>query len=428
MTETDYPTSWYAATRNPAPERPALDGDVTADVCIIGAGFSGLNTALNLLEAGMSVVLLEGAQVGFGASGRNGGQIVNSFSRDVDFVESRYGKSAAKDFGAMVFEGGKILKDVVRKYDIDCDLKEGGIHAAFTKKQLHELRETQARWQALGHDHLEIKTGSDIKNHINTDAYEGILVDNWSGHIHPLNLALGEAAAIEGLGGVIHEFSTVTRIDRGPNPVVHTDKGQVRCNYVVSCGNAYMLGLMPELEAKTMPCGTQIMATEVLGEDVVNSLLPTGACVEDCNYFLDYYRVSGDNRLLFGGGVNYGGGDPIDIEATRRPGMEKVFPQLKDVKIDYTWGGDFLLTMSRLAMIGNIDNNLYYAQGYSGHGVTNTHLAGKLIAEAIMGKESKGFDAFNNLPHLPFPGGRRFRKPYTRIGAIWYNLRDKLGI
>ncbi|MCQ9424665.1 FAD-binding oxidoreductase [Pseudomonas sp. LJDD11] len=419
--------SVYAASRNRFDEYPVLSESIETDVCIIGAGYTGLSTALFLLEHGFSVTVLEAAKVGFGASGRNGGQIVNSYSRDIDVIEKTVNPHHARLMGEMAFEGGRIIRERVAKYDIQCDLKDGGVFAAITSKQMGHLEAQQKLWERFGHQQLELLDAGRMRQVVDTDRYIGGMLDMSGGHIHPLNLALGEAAAVAKLGGRIHEQSPATRIDRGPNPVVHTPLGQVRARFVVVAGNAYLGNLVPELAAKSMPCGTQVLATEPLSDDLARSLLPQDYCVEDCNYLLDYYRLTADKRLIFGGGVVYGARDPADIEAIIRPKMLKVFPQLKDVKIDYTWTGNFLLTLSRLPQVGRLGDNIYYSQGCSGHGVTYTHLAGKLLAEALRGQAER-FDAFAGLPHYPFPGGRLLRVPFTALGASYYQLRDRLGV
>jgi gamma-glutamylputrescine oxidase len=252
------------------------------------------------------------------------------------------------------------------------------------------------------------------------------MLDKQGGHIHPLNLALGEAEAVESLGGCIFEQSPALRIEYGDAPLVHTPKGTVRARFVVVAGNAYLGNLIPELAAKSMPCGTQVVATEPLDDELANSLLPQDYCVEDCNYLLDYYRLSADKRLIYGGGVVYGARDPADIESIIRPKMLKTFPQLEKVKIDFAWTGNFLLTLSRLPQVGRLGSNIYYSQGCSGHGVTYTHVAGKVIAEALSGQAER-FDALASLPHYPFPGGQRFQVPLSALGAMYYNLRDRLG-
>ena len=427
MTHTPYPESFYAASANPAPVHPELQGEVETDVCIIGAGYTGLSTAISLLENGFKVVLVEAAKVGFGASGRNGGQIVNSYSRDIDVIERTVGAKEAKLMGDMAFEGGRIIRERITKYNIDCDLKDGGVFAAFTKKQMGHLESQKKLWERYGHTQLELMDAKRIRDVVGTENYIGGMLDMSGGHIHPLNLALGEAAAVESLGGVIYEQSPATRIERGANPVVHTPNGRVKAKFIVVAGNAYLGNLVPELEAKTMPCGSQVVATEPLSAEVARSLIPNDYCVEDCNYLLDYFRLTSDKRLIYGGGVVYGARDPANIEAIIRPMMLKTFPQLKNVKIDYAWTGNFLLTLSRLPQVGRIGDNIYYSQGCSGHGVTYTHLAGKVLGEALRGQAER-FDAFAGLPHYPFPGGRLFRIPFTAVGAWYYALRDKWGI
>lgn len=424
---TPHTGSYYAATRNDTAERAILTEHIEADICIVGAGYTGISSALHLAEAGFKVVVLEAARIGFGASGRNGGQLVNSYSRDIDTIERNYGTELGQTLGNMAFEGGNIIRERIEKYDIQCDYKPGGIFAAFNKKQLHELQEQKKLWERFGHQGLELLDEPSIKAQIQSDAYVGGLLDHTGGHIHPLNLLLGEVKAFESLGGIVFEDSKVIDIVRNDKPIVKTAQGQVTAQYVLLAGNAYMHGLIPELDAKSMPCGTQIVTTEVLDESVAKALIPNQYCVEDCNYKLDYYRITGDNRLLYGGGVTYGGGDPASIEKFIRGHLEKTFPQLKGVKFDFAWGGDFLLTMSRLPQFGKLTQNIFYAQGYSGHGVTTTHLAGRIIAEAMKGQAER-FDAFGQLKHFPFPGGQAFRVPYTAIGALYYGLRDKLGI
>ena len=424
---TQHVDSYYAASRNPRVDYPALTEVVETDVCVIGAGYTGLSTALFLLENGFRVTVLEAAKVGFGASGRNGGQIVNSYSRDIDVIEKQVGARQAQLLGEMAFEGGRIIRERVAKYGIQCDLKDGGVFAAITGKQLGHLEAQKKLWERYGHTQLELMDERRIREVVGTDRYVGGMLDMSGGHIHPLNLALGEAAAVASQGGAIYEQSPATRIDRGPQPVVHTPNGQVKAKFVVVAGNAYLGGLMPELAAKSMPCGTQVLTTEPLSDELAHSLLPQDYCVEDCNYLLDYYRLSADKRLIYGGGVVYGARDPADIEAIIRPKLLKTFPQLKDVKIDYTWTGNFLLTLSRLPQVGRIGENIYYSQGCSGHGVTYTHLAGKVLAEALRGQAER-FDAFAGLPHYPFPGGQLLRVPFTALGAVYYQLRDRLGI
>jgi gamma-glutamylputrescine oxidase len=426
MTFTHAP-SYYAASANPSPERPPLQGSVEADVCIVGAGYTGLSSGIALAEAGYKVVVIEQARVGWGASGRNGGQIVHSFSRDIDVIEASYGRKVAEPLGAMLFEGARILRERVAKYNISCDLKDGGIYAAETPRKVDQLREHKALWEKWGHrDLVLVEDPAEIRKLVNSDRYAGLLVDRTGGHFHPLNLALGEAAALESLGGVIYEQSTVTKIERGAKPVVRTAHGEVRARFVIVACNAYIGDLEPELAAKTMPCGTQVIATEPLGA-LADSLIPSDYCVEDNNFLLDYYRLSGDKRLIYGGGVIYGARDPAHVESIIVPKMLKTFPQLRGAKVEFGWTGNFSLTLSRLPQVGQLSDNIYYSQGCSGHGVTFTHLIGVLLGEAIRGNAER-MGAFAKLPHYPFPGGRALRVPFTAAGALWYSLRDRLGV
>lgn len=426
MAHIDYPASYYAASANKAPARPRLQEAVETDVCIIGAGYTGLSTALSLLEQGYRVVVLEAAGVGFGASGRNGGQIVNSYSRDIDTIERTAGAHEAALIGAMAFEGARIIRERIRQYDIDCDLKDGGIFAALSTKQMRHLEDQKALWERYGYQHLEMLDGQDIRSEVASDRYVGGMLDRQGGHIHPLNLALGEALAVEHLGGRIFEQSPAIKIERGQRPMVRTPEGQVSARFVVVAGNAYLGNLVPELAAKSMPCGTQVIATEPLAAEIASSLLPHDYCVEDCNYLLDYYRLSADRRLIYGGGVVYGARDPADVISIIRPKMLATFSQLREAKIEFAWTGNFLLTLSRLPQVGRLGDNIYYSQGCSGHGVTYTHLAGRIIAEAIKGQAER-FDAFASLRHYPFPGGQRFGAPISALGALYYSLRDRLG-
>ncbi|EET6384816.1 aldehyde dehydrogenase family protein [Escherichia coli] len=389
---------------------------------------AGLSSALHLAEAGFDVVVLEASRIGFGASGRNGGQLVNSYSRDIDVIEKSYGMDTARMLGSMMFEGGEIIRERIKRYQIDCDYRPGGLFVAMNDKQLATLEEQKENWERYGNKQLEMLDANAIRREVASDRYTGALLDHSGGHIHPLNLAIGEADAIRLNGGRVYELSAVTQIQHTTPAVVRTATGQVTAKYVIVAGNAYLGDKVePELAKRSMPCGTQVITTERLSDDLARSLIPKNYCVEDCNYLLDYYRLTADNRLLYGGGVVYGARDPDDVERLVVPKLLKTFPQLKGVKIDYRWTGNFLLTLSRMPQFGRLDTNIYYMQGYSGHGVTCTHLAGRLIAELLRG-DAERFDAFANLPHYPFPGGRTLRVPFTAMGAAYYSLRDRLGV
>lgn len=423
----DYPPSYYAASRHPAPERPPLEGEVAGGVCIVGAGFTGLSAGIELAERGHRVTILEGSRVGWGASGRNGGQIVNGLNAGLDSVEGRYGREAAAFVATVVQEGGALIRERVAKYAIACDLKDGNVFAALTAKHMRELGAKQALWRGHGLDNFEMLDRAAMRRHVVSDLYEGGMLDRTGGHMHPLNLALGEAAAFEGLGGTIHERSEVVAVeDPGGRPVVRTARGVVRPDALVLAGNAYLGHLVPALENRIMPFSTQIIATEPLGERG-REILPTDMAVEDVRYVLDYYRLSGDGRLLFGGGTVYGGTDPADIRAKLVPNLGKVFPGLRGVGIDFAWSGNCAISFSRVPQMGRLGRATYFAQGYSGHGVVGSHLFGRILGEAVDGELAR-FDAFEKVPYVPFPGGRRFAVPYSMLGSWWYGLRDRLGV
>jgi gamma-glutamylputrescine oxidase len=420
--------SYYAASANAAPERPELAGDHQIDVCIVGAGYTGLSTGLYLAEKGYKVAIIEGARVGWGASGRNGGQIVNGLNASLQTIKKRYGQDTATFVAGLVQEGGEIIRERISTYDIQCDLKEKNIFTGLTSAHMGELEQRMKLWASYGLNNQEMLDKNQLREHVNSDLYAGGLIDHSGGHMHPLNLALGEAAAFEHNGGTIYEMSPVIDVDQAAaQPVVKTAKGTMTCKTLVLCGNAYLGHVVPTLTSRVMPVSTQVMATEPLGEARARDLIPTDACVEDIRYILDYYRLSGDNRMLFGGGTVYGGADPSDIKTKLQRNMDKVFPQLKGVRIDYAWSGNFALSFSRVPQMGRIGGNTYFAHGYSGHGVTGSHTFGRILAEAVHGDLTR-FDVFAKVPWHPFPGGRMLRVPYSVMGSWWYGVRDKIGI
>ncbi|WP_425487621.1 NAD(P)/FAD-dependent oxidoreductase [Mycoplana rhizolycopersici] len=423
-----YPGSYYAASRNIDRPPRILEGDVRADVAVLGAGYSGMSTAIHLAELGYKVVVVEGAGVGWGASGRNGGQVVNGLNASLDTIRRRYGEAAGAFVGSLVQEGGKIIRRIVSQYGIECDLKPGNIYAAYTAAHMKELEYKKALWKSYGMDDHELLDKEAIRKLVNTDAYVGGMLDTTGGHMHPLNLVLGEAAALETLGGIVYEQSPVTKVEHGAEkPVLHTARGRVTANVAVLCGNAYLGDVVPKLVSRVMPVSTQMIATEPLGAERADALIPSDMCVEDVRYILDYFRLSADKRMIFGGGTVYGGTDPADVRAKLKPNLEKVFPSLKDVNIDYAWSGNFALSFSRVPQMGKIGRNTYFAHGYSGHGVTGSHLFGKILSEAIHGDVSR-FSQFEKLPWIPFPGGRMFRAQYSTVGSWWYQFKDAFGL
>ncbi|KMN17468.1 NAD(P)/FAD-dependent oxidoreductase [Pseudomonas weihenstephanensis] len=419
--------SYYAASSLPQPDHPVLQGEHVADVCVVGGGFTGLNTALELAERGMSVILLEAYKIGWGASGRNGGQLIRGVGHGLEQFEGIIGKDGVRQMKLMGLQAVEIVRQRVERFNIACDLTWGYCDLANKPRDLEGFAEEADELRSLGYRHeTRLLQANEVRSVVGSDRYVGGFVDMGSGHLHPLNLALGEAGAAAQLGVKLFEHSAVTRIDYGPQVRVHTAQGSVRANSVVLGCNAYLKDLNPQLSGKVLPAGSYIIATEPLSEAQAHALLPQNMAVCDQRVALDYYRLSADRRLLFGGACHYSGRDPQDIAAYMRPKMLEVFPHLKDVKIDYQWGGMIGIGANRLPQIGRLPDqpNVYFAQAYSGHGVNATHLAGKLLAEAISGQHSDGFDLFAKVPHITFPGGKYLRSPLLALGMLWHRLKE----
>ena len=420
--------SYYAATANQTLSFPPLEGEVQADVCVVGGGFSGLNTALELAERGARVVLLEARRIGWGASGRNGGQLIRGVGHDVEQFESVIGAEGVRELKRLGFDAVDLVRQRIARHDIQCDLRWGFADLANKPRHWQHLQEEQAALQALGYPHpLRLVPKDQLAEVVGSQRYEGALVDEGSGHLHPLNLALGEAVAAQALGVQLFEDSQVTRLEYGPKVRVHTARGRVSADTLVLCCNAYINELQPDLAAQVLPAGSYVIATEPLSAERAARLLPGNRAVCDQNVAVDYFRLSADRRLLFGGACHYSGRDPKDIAGYMRPKMLEVFPELADVRVDYAWGGMIGIGANRLPQIGRLREhpNVFHAQAYAGHGVNATHLAGHLLAEAILA-QSAGFDLFAQVPHARFPGGRHLRSPLLALGMLWYRLKDSL--
>jgi gamma-glutamylputrescine oxidase len=419
--------SYYAATANDHPEYPELTGEVSADVCVIGAGYTGLSAAICLAERGYSVIVLEAHSVGWGASGRNGGQICTGFSAGMEAVQHAVGKADARKIFAITEEGKALVRERVEKYKIDCDLHWGYFHAALKQRQLDDLAKShEVMARDFGSDDGTIVRGREaVASYVNSKAYVGGLYERRAGHLHPLNYCLGLARAATAAGAKIYEGSAVERLERGATARAVCAKGSVTAKTVVLAGNAYLGGLVPEMQRKIMPVGTYIAATEILGENRARSLVPGNIGVADCNFVLNYYRRSSDHRLLFGGRVSYSTLMPPNLPRALRHKMLEVFPDLADTHFDYTWGGFVAITMERTPHFGRLGDNIYFAHGYSGTGLAMAGVAGKVMAEAIAGQAER-FDVLTRLPHTTFPGGRLFRTPTLALAMLWFRMRDIL--
>jgi glycine/D-amino acid oxidase-like deaminating enzyme len=419
--------SYYAASSVAQPERPALGGAITADVCVVGGGFSGLNAAIELAERGLRVVLLEARQIGWGASGRNGGQLIRGVGHGLQQFKKIIGDDGVRDLKLMGLEAVEIVRERVAKYAIDCDLAWGYCDVANKPADLQGFVEDAEELRSLGYAHeLRLLQPDEMHLVVGSQRYVGGLVDMGSGHLHPLNLALGEAQVAHNLGVQLFEHSPATRIDYGSKVTVHTAQGSVTADNLVLGCNAYLDGLNSELSGKVLPAGSYIIATEPLSAALAQQIIPHNMAICDQRVTVDYYRLSADRRLLFGGACHYSGRDPKDIAAYMRPKMLEVFPQLEDVRIDYQWGGMIGIGANRLPQIGRLKGqpNVFYAQAYSGHGLNATHLAGKLLAEAISGQQSRGFDLFAQVPHMTFPGGKYLRSPLLALGMLWHRFKE----
>lgn len=418
--------SYYSATAHPAPQDPVLSGDLSADVCVVGGGIAGLSTALHLAERGYRVVLLEAHRSGWGASGRSGGQAIFGYACGQQKLIDQLGPADARRLWDFSLEALDLLQERVTRHNIDCDLHWGQLHAAIKPRQETELKEwLRELHDEYGYHSMRWMGRDEVRSLLATDRYRAALYDSRSGHLHPLNYTLGLAAAARSAGVQIFEESPATRIDRGDPAKVITATGSVTARHVALCCNAYIDDLEPRLRARIMPVGTYIIATEPLGAERMHALMRENVAVTDINFVLDYFRRSADHRLLFGGRVSYSGLDPFNTASATRERMLKVFPQLKDVKIDYAWGGYVDITMSRAPDFGRIAPNIYYLQGFSGHGIALTGIAGKLVAEAI-GGQAERFDIYTRLKHRNFPGGKFLRTPALVLAMLYYRMRDYL--
>lgn len=420
----EYPPSYYAATATPPAPRPALQGARRADVCIIGAGYTGLSAALHLAERGYSVIVLEAHRVGFGASGRNGGQVSPGQRIEQDAIEGMVGQDDARKLWDIGLESRDLVRDLIARYDMDCPFNPGVIHADWHARDVphaHAYAEKLAR--DYEYHEIEPLDHAAIQQIVKSAAYQGGTLDRGAGHLHPLRFAFGLARAAQTAGAKICEGSLVVDIQQGATVKVQTQTGHVEADHVLLAANGYMGGLVPQVAAKVMPINNFIIATEPLAPDTV---LSRDVAVADSKFVINYFRLSEDGRLLFGGGESYGYRFPDIVKTVRKPMLE-VFPQLKDTRIDYSWGGTLAITMTRLPCFMRLSPNVLSASGYSGHGVAMATMAGKIMAAAIAG-QSEQFDTMARVRLPSFPGGRALRSPVLVMAMTWFALRDRLGI
>jgi len=419
----EHAASYYAATANVRTDYPRLREDIRADICVVGGGFTGVSAALSLAERGYSVCVLEANRIGWGASGRNGGQMIGGISGEAYMVGKDPG--LADLLWDMRWRGNEIIRERVQKYGIDCDLKYGYADVALKPRHLAEFEEEYNRLERrnVPFEHRML-TREETRDALGTDAYLGAHLIMGNGHLHPLNLCIGEAAAAVSLGASIFEQSAALRIDHGEAARVATAEGSVTADYVLIAGNAYQW-LDRSLRSRFLPVRSFIVATEPLSEELLETVNPRDIAVCDPNFLLCYFRLSADKRLLFGNRFRYLGEDRDRIAANHRPKMLKIFPQLKDLRIDYGWGGMIAVSLNRAPQLGRIAPNVLYSNAYSGHGVNVTHLAGEVVADAIGGTMER-FDVLSRFPSMRIPGVNHFSDAFVNLGVLWYGLKDRL--
>ncbi len=423
----EHPSSYYTATANRQTQHPALKGDLSCDVCIVGGGYTGLSSALYLAERGYNVVLLEANRVGWGASGRNGGQVGSGQRTDQEVLEQRHGLSHAKMLWDLAEASKQTVAELITKYQVDCDYTPGILHADHRKSFVHESEDYVEHLRLrYGYDKIRFVGGDEISEMVGSPAYHGGSLDTGAGHLHPLNFALGIAAAAEAKGVRIFEETKVLSYSKGSTVRVTAEGGTVTAKFLVLGCNGYLGRLDRQTAAHVMPINNFIIATEPFSEAEAKCLIRDNVAVADSKFVINYFRLSADRRLLFGGGENYGYNFPDDIKSFVSKPMLEIFPQLAGVRIDYGWGGTLAITTKRMPYFAHVEPNILTATGYSGHGVAMAALAGKVIAEAIDGTATR-FDVFEKLNVPAFPGGDRLRFPLLVLAMTWFSLRDKLG-
>ncbi len=421
-----YPPSYYAATANPLAAFPAATGDLRCDVCVVGGGYTGLSAALHLAQSGYEVVLLEAHRVAWGASGRNGGQAGIGQRQEQDELESMFGRERAAELWRLGLNAMDLVKTLIAEHDIRCGFKPGIIHADHKPRFVaHTHRYVEKLQNDYSYAQVQALSAAELAELVASDAYYGGMIDWGSGHLHPLNFALGLARAAADAGVRIFENSPMLGYDHGAKVSVRLPRAKLQAEHLVLACNGYLDGLDKDAGARVMPINNFIVATEPLPEPLCRELIGNDAAVADSRFVVNYFRLSEDRRLLFGGGETYGNRFPRDIAALVRPRMLEIYPQLQHARIDYSWGGTLAITMNRLPYFGRPMSKVFSAGGYSGHGLALATLAGQILAEAIDGTLSR-FDLFSAVKPPAFPGGRLLRTPMLVLAMSYYSLRDRL--
>ncbi|MCX7299402.1 MAG: FAD-binding oxidoreductase [Rhodobacterales bacterium] len=422
-----YPASWYAATAVIGPERAALAGDARADLAIVGAGFTGLWAALTAAREGLKVIVLDAHRVGFGASGRNGGQVHSGYNMGQRDLARKMGDGPARAVWDLSEDAKTQVRHFCATHAPEARYLPGMAHGEYSASEAREIA-AEVEWlsKTYGTDQVTILDKSAMQALVKSHLYEGGSLDMSGGHLHPLRYALALGRTAEAAGAIIYERTEVTGLTKGTPARLKTPKGTVTADHIILAGNGYMPNLDDQIAARVMPINSFIAATEPLG-DRWTDVLAQDIAVSDSRFVVNYYRMSEDRRFLFGGRENYTIGFPSDIAGALKTRMETLFPQIKGVRIDYAWGGTLAVTMTRLPYITRTAPNVLSGGGYSGHGVALAGISGRIMAEAVLGQAGR-FDVMAKLPVPSFPGGSALRTPLLTLAMTWAALRDRLGI
>ncbi len=421
-----YPPSWYQSTVPVRAPIPPLEADLSVDVCVIGAGYTGLSSAIHLAEFGYDVVVLDAHRVGWGASGRNGGQVGSGQRLGQDVLERNLGHDHARVLWLIAEEAKSTVRALIRKHAIRCDyrpgvagLGQGKESARLARSRLEHLE------RSYGYDKLELLDDDSLAELVGSSVFRGGFIDWGAGHLHPLKFALGLADAARAIGVQLFEMSEAEAIKLGKSATVKTAKGSISANAVVIACNGYLGAFDTEIARRVMPINSFMIATEPLDESTAKRLLRRDVAAYDDRFVVNYFRKTPDHRLLFGGGESYGVRFPPDIAHKVRKRMLRIFPDLGGIRIDYAWGGTLAITRNRMPHFARVENGIYSASGYSGHGVAMATMAGKIIARAINGDLEK-FDVMSRVPTPGFPGGNRLRSPVLALALVWFAIRDRI--